>query len=174
MKEWPKLWKFWLMFPAVISLFWESQSKEKREKAKEEVREVWAYMDKNFWQKIWEKPPVEKKPEPLLELADFDVTMVDENGIGCGRTHSSVFESGKRGKLRPGTYKSICIESPSMDALKYANIGTYADLIKRYKVPIAGQAKTCNVNDTLDMSVNFDIGADKLEIGTIHFRWDCE
>lgn len=160
------------MFPAVISLFWESQSKEKRENAWGNISDVFAYTGER-WQKIWEKPPVEKTPEPFLELEDFDVTLVDTDGVGHGRTHSSVFQNNKHAKTTPGAFQYLRFESPSMDALKYAAMESWPKR-KRTKLHIRGAPRNVDLNDTLDMSVDLDLGEGNVPFGSIHFRWDCE
>lgn len=167
-KNW---WKIFFLTPALVNLWWERKPKEKRKNAINNVMEVFTYTGKR-WQKIWEQPPVEPKPEPLFELGDFDVMLVNTHGVGCGRTHSSVFESGKHGKLKPGTYKSIVLESPSMDALKYASMQSWPE-IKRESSVLSAQ-KTLNSNDTIDMSLDVKYGDNDIPFGTIHFKWDCE
>ena len=174
MKKW---WMVWFTVPAIVNLWWESKPKDKRESAINDLTEAFMYTG-SAWKKIWEKPPVEKKPELLFELGDFDVMLIDTHGIGQGRTHSSAFQSGAHSKIPPGTYKAICIESPSMDALKYARMGAWPE-IKRYRDNLR-QNKTINVNDTIDMSVGINLTGsegstdDPVPLGNIHFRWDCE
>jgi hypothetical protein len=172
MKEWPKLWKFWLMFPAVISLFWESAPEDQKEKVKKEARKFRDWADQMFWPVQQQQP--QQKQGPQVEFGDFDVLLVDTNGIGRGRTNSAVFERGENGKIEPGAYKQIVIESPSMDALKYASIATYVDLIKREKSDIRGAPKHLNVNDTIDMAFEVNLGENNIPLGKIHFKWDCE
>ena len=167
--KWPKLWKLLFLFPALVA--WQSTSKDRRDKVKKEVNEVFTlFGDK--WEKIWEKPKPEPKPEPLIDFDDFDVILVDEKGRSSGRTNSSVFQVGNHGKVEPGVYKAIRIESPSMDALKYVSINKYVGLVKKVSIPI-NTAKTLRLNDTLDMSMAIKVGDDGVELGRIHFRWDC-
>ena len=108
-----------------------------------------------------------------MELEDFDVTLVDTNGVAHGRTHSSVFQKNKRGKAKPGAYQYLLFESPSMDALKYARMEAWPK-IKREKVHIHNAPKHIHLNDTFDMSVDLNLGDKKIPFGVMHFRWDCE
>ena len=175
MKEWPKLWRFWFLFPAIISVMWESAPEDKKKKARKEAKKFRDWADQTFWPNTTTE---EKKPELLFELGDFDVMLIDTHGIGQGRTHSSAFQSGAHSKIPPGTYKAICIESPSMDALKYARMEAWPE-IKRYRDKLR-RDKTINVNDTIDMSVGINLTGsegctdDPVPLGNIHFRWDCE
>jgi hypothetical protein len=167
-----KLWKFWFLMPAIIALWWESKPKDKRARTIKDIEDVFSYTG-SACRKIWQKDKPEPQPMRGLRigLADFDVSLVNELGVRCGITNSSELNIGKHGKVKPGTYKEVVIESPSMGALRYVPVSHYPDR-KRWGFDLAGSPKTLRENDTLELAIDLDIGG--VTLGRVHFKWDCK